>query len=167
MYEATPPGVVMGLAWTAMGGSTLYIHRQKVAEKEAAHVAIPIGEALKRIIDRSLDNLVSDYVVHRLPDKNRNTISKETSHITQLTPDYISRGFSKVRDEVGCCDHLKPNQKPTFHEIRALAAHIFNINGVDPQSRMAHSDAKSTKIYIENHIKWVEVPLAEIDTRNW
>nr|XP_053612067.1 lon protease homolog, mitochondrial isoform X2 [Plodia interpunctella] len=25
MYERTPPGVVMGLAWTAMGGSTLYI----------------------------------------------------------------------------------------------------------------------------------------------
>lgn len=25
MYEDTPPGVVMGLAWTAMGGSSLYI----------------------------------------------------------------------------------------------------------------------------------------------
>ncbi|XP_067128852.1 lon protease homolog, mitochondrial [Centruroides vittatus] len=25
LYENTPPGVVMGLAWTAMGGSTLYI----------------------------------------------------------------------------------------------------------------------------------------------
>ena len=25
MYETTPPGVVMGLAWTAMGGTTLFI----------------------------------------------------------------------------------------------------------------------------------------------
>ena len=25
MYETTPPGVVMGLAWTAMGGTTLYV----------------------------------------------------------------------------------------------------------------------------------------------
>lgn len=25
MYEDTPPGVVMGLAWTSMGGSSLYI----------------------------------------------------------------------------------------------------------------------------------------------
>lgn len=29
MYESTPPGVVMGLAWTAMGGSTLYIETAK------------------------------------------------------------------------------------------------------------------------------------------
>ncbi|XP_037039119.1 lon protease homolog, mitochondrial [Bradysia coprophila] len=29
MYDKTPPGVVMGLAWTAMGGSTLYIETAK------------------------------------------------------------------------------------------------------------------------------------------
>ncbi|XP_042903282.1 lon protease homolog, mitochondrial isoform X2 [Parasteatoda tepidariorum] len=29
LYESTPPGVVMGLAWTAMGGSTLYIETTK------------------------------------------------------------------------------------------------------------------------------------------
>ena len=25
LYETTPPGVVMGLAWTSMGGTTLYV----------------------------------------------------------------------------------------------------------------------------------------------
>ncbi|MBM7073326.1 hypothetical protein JQC92_15025 [Shewanella sp. 202IG2-18] len=114
--ELTQVGLVYG---------TLYIHRQKVAEKEAAHVAIPIGETLKKIIDRSRDNLVSDYVVHRLPKQSRDKLSKDVKHVTQLHPDYISRQFSKFRDKVGCCNHLKPEQRPTFHEIRALAAFTF------------------------------------------
>ncbi|MDK1313518.1 hypothetical protein [Pseudoalteromonas ardens] len=111
---------------------------------------------------RSRDNLLSDYVVHRLPAKSKRKISKEVNHVTQLTPDYISRTFSKIRDELGCCDHLEKEKRPTFHEIRALAAHLFDTQGVDPQSRMAHTDAKSTKIYTKNHIEWVEVPFAEI-----
>ncbi|RLV58614.1 recombinase [Parashewanella curva] len=142
---------------------TLYIHRQKVADKEAAHVAIPIGDKLKAIIDRSRDRTVSAFVVHRLPEKAPRALSKDVVHLTQVSPDYISRTFSKVRDKVGCCEHLEPSQRPTFHEIRALAAHLFDVSGVDPQSRMAHTDAKSTKIYKENHVEWVEVPFAEIE----
>lgn len=38
MYETTPPGIVMGLAWTAMGGSSLYIetivHKQNPIQKK-------------------------------------------------------------------------------------------------------------------------------------
>ncbi len=171
----TPTQKVCGCRWfkepelteNGLVHGTLYIHRQKVAQKEAAHVAIPIGETLKKIIDRSRDRLKSEYVVHRLPDRSIDVISKLKKHSTQVTPDYLSRSFSKVRDEVGCCDHLKFEQRPTFHEIRSLAAHIFDINGVDPQARMAHTDAKSTKIYTQNHIDWVEVPLAEINTSDW
>ena len=32
MYEQTPVGVVMGLAWTAMGGSTLYVETTVIEE---------------------------------------------------------------------------------------------------------------------------------------
>lgn len=141
---------------------TLYIHRQKTRDKEAAHVAIPIGEVLKAIIDDSRDNVLSPYVVHRMPTKGSNKMSDEVDHITQVAPDYISRAFSELRDKVGVAKDLPPEQRPTFHEIRALAAIMLENQGVDPQSRMAHSDAKSTKIYTQNHVDWVEVPHAEI-----
>lgn len=142
---------------------TLYIHRQKVQKKEASHVAIPIGPELKEIIDNSRDNVASPFVVHRIPERN-NKRSKEVSHPTQVAPDYLSRSFSALRDELHLSDHLTMLERPTFHEIRALAAHLFDKQGIDPQGRMAHSDAKSTKIYTQNHIDWVVVPHGEIKT---
>ncbi|MFV8941829.1 tyrosine-type recombinase/integrase [Moellerella wisconsensis] len=140
----------------------IYIHRQKVQHKEAAHVAIPIGKRLKEIIDNSRDNIASPYIVHRLPIRIPKKISKEVNHPTQVAPDYLSRAFSELRDQVGVAQNLPVEEKPTFHEIRALAAFMFKNQGFDPQARMAHSDAESTKIYTENHVEWIEVPHCEI-----
>jgi len=160
-----PKNGVCGCVWVEHPENgiygTLYIHRQKVQKKEASHVAIPIGEELKRIIEDSRDSVASPYVVHRIPERN-NKRSKEVSHPTQVAPDYLSRSFSALRDKLGLCDHLPMEERPTFHEIRALAAHLFDSQGIDPQARMAHSDAKSTKIYTSNHIDWVMVPHGEI-----
>lgn len=161
-----PKEGVCGCVWFAEPENgvhgTLYIHRQKVKDKEASHVAIPIGPQLKEIIDSSRNNIASPYVVHRLPEKRSNDISKEVKHPTQVAPDYLSRAFSALRDRVGVGENLPMEQRPTFHEIRALAAHLFEQQGIDPQARMAHSDAKSTKIYTQNHVEWVSVPHAEI-----
>jgi integrase len=124
---------------------TLYIHRQRCRRRGITR-SDPIGEELKRIIEDSRDSVASPYVVHRIPERN-NKRSKEVSHPTQVAPDYLSRSFSALRDKIGLCDHLPMEERPTFHEIRALAAHLFDSQGIDPQARMAHSDAKSTKIY--------------------
>ncbi|MEO3322672.1 phage integrase Arm DNA-binding domain-containing protein [Enterobacter cloacae] len=162
-----PKNGICGCVWLEKPESgiygTLYIHRQKVQKKEASHVAIPIGDELKRIIDDSRDNVASPYVVHRIPERQVKR-SKEVSHPTQVAPDYLSRSFSALRDSLGLCNHLKMDERPTFHEIRALAAHLFDKQGIDPQGRMAHSDSKSTKIYTQNHIDWVVVPHGEIKT---
>ncbi|MHC7757445.1 phage integrase Arm DNA-binding domain-containing protein [Klebsiella pneumoniae] len=160
-----PKDGICGCVWLAQPENgiygTLYIHRQKVQKKEASHVAIPIGEELKRIIDDSRDSVASPFIVHRIPERQVKR-SKEVSHPTQVAPDYLSRSFSAVRDKLGLCDKMPMDERPTFHEIRALAAYLFDQQGIDPQGRMAHSDAKSTKIYTQNHIDWVVVPHGEI-----
>lgn len=47
-YEKTPVGVAMGLAWTALGGATLYIESIKVAgEKTAMKLTGQAGEVMK------------------------------------------------------------------------------------------------------------------------
>ncbi|KAM2468619.1 hypothetical protein FF1_010277 [Malus domestica] len=50
LYDQTPVGVVMGLAWTAMGGSTLYIETTQVEEGEGKgglHATGQLGDVMK------------------------------------------------------------------------------------------------------------------------
>lgn len=50
IYDQTPVGVVMGLAWTAMGGSTLYIETTHVEQGEgkgSLHLTGQLGDVMK------------------------------------------------------------------------------------------------------------------------
>lgn len=50
IYDETPLGVVMGLAWTAMGGSTLYIETTQIEQgdgKGALHLTGQLGDVMK------------------------------------------------------------------------------------------------------------------------
>ncbi|KAH0459386.1 hypothetical protein IEQ34_012200 [Dendrobium chrysotoxum] len=50
IYDQTPIGVVMGLAWTALGGSTLYIESTLVEQGEgkgALHITGQLGDVMK------------------------------------------------------------------------------------------------------------------------
>jgi hypothetical protein len=146
-------------------GVTVYgylrIHRQKVQKKESSRVEIPITQALKTVIDFSRsDKVLSPYVVHRISGSK--IVPKECNHPTQCTSEYISKAFSSLRDKLGLFDNFDKAQRPTFHEIRALSIHMFDKAGYDPQARAAHADAKSTKVYKENHVEWVRVPAGEL-----
>jgi len=57
MYETTPPGVVMGLAWTAMGGSTLYVESslaKPLSDKDdggSLRITGQLGDVMKESAD--------------------------------------------------------------------------------------------------------------------
>ncbi|CAN8005199.1 unnamed protein product [Ixodes hexagonus] len=59
MYDVTPPGVVMGLAWTAMGGSALYIETavprplESSTEKKAAEGSLQLTGHLGDVMKES------------------------------------------------------------------------------------------------------------------
>jgi hypothetical protein len=148
-------------------GLTVYgvmrIHRQKVKNKEASRVAIPITDKLRCIIEESKsDNIESPYIVHH-QYKRPSVVISNKEHPTQVTEDYLTRAFTKQRDELKLYAHLKPSERPTYHEIRALSIHLYDEKGVDPQARAAHTDAESTKLYKTGHVKWVDITAAEID----
>lgn len=90
MYESTPPGVVMGLAWTAMGGSALYIEtakrklieaKDKVGDgsleltghlgdvmKESARIALTVARNFIKQQDQRNDFLESSHIHLHVPE---------------------------------------------------------------------------------------------------
>ncbi|EFB23604.1 hypothetical protein PANDA_017625, partial [Ailuropoda melanoleuca] len=91
MYDVTPPGVVMGLAWTAMGGSTLFVEtsprrpRDKDSKgdkdgslevtgqlgdvmKESARIAYTFARAFLMQHDPSNDYLVTSHIHLHVPE---------------------------------------------------------------------------------------------------
>lgn len=75
MYPTTPPGVVMGLAWTPMGGSTLYIEttiRKLTGDKEtdgSLEITGHLGQVMKESAKISLT--VARNYIHKLDKNNR------------------------------------------------------------------------------------------------
>ncbi|XP_058770417.1 lon protease homolog 1, mitochondrial-like [Vicia villosa] len=71
IYDQTPTGVVMGLAWTAMGGSTLYIETTFVEEgdgKGALHVTGQLGDVMKE--SAQIAHTVARSILHEKEPEN-------------------------------------------------------------------------------------------------
>lgn len=93
LYEVTPAGVVMGLAWTAMGGSTLFIEtaRRKLhaqtkkdgaVESGSLHLTGHLGDVMKESAQIALT--VSRNFIKTIDENNRYL---EQSHIHLHVPE--------------------------------------------------------------------------------
>lgn len=75
-----------------------------------------------------------------------------------ITPEYFSRAFQRARDKVPELAALPPEQKPTLHELRSLGARLLRNDGIDPQTLLGHTEAKTTRLYLDRYEEtWVEI----------
>lgn len=143
----------------------LKVVRQKIEEHEHSHLKISTSK-LQEILQRSRSSgIVSPYIVHRRPE--RKVDAKDRTHWTQVTPDYLTKAFSKLVDSLDVFSKLPPEQRPTFHEIRSLGSWLYKKNGYDNKTYvrplMAHADEKTTEEYQSGHeVTWIEVS-ADLD----
>lgn len=148
----------------------LYVKQQKTSRakkgkrddsvNEAAHLAIHVTPALGNIISRCRQTgIVSRYLIHHLRGrKSSGATNIEVKPGMPLQPDNITRGFATARNRSGLFDDVPANERPTFHEIRSLGAHLYREQGIDPQALLGHTDAKMTKHYLDGHgIEWTVV----------
>ena len=73
-------------------------------------------------------------------------------------PETISRVFKKVRDKTAIFKNTPMNERPTFHEIRALGIKAMKDAGENPQYLAGHSSQQMTRNYDSGHnsIRWIE-----------
>jgi len=137
----------------------LFLTRKKTDANEWANIKIKTTKEVRAILSRARQSgIVSPYVVHFQPKKKKKSDVRE--HWTQFTPNDFTKRFRELRDSLDTFKVIPKEQRPTFHEIRALGSHLYEKAGKKTkqvQTLMAHSDEKMTEYYQSGHeTKWLE-----------
>jgi integrase len=150
-------GDVTMMRFDQIRDGVLYLIQEKTKKHDAGYLRIEIGPTLAAIITDCRDDIASPYLVHRRPERHIKRAGCD--HWTQVTPEMVSREFQSVRDALQEFQSMPENQRPTFHEIRALGIKLYKDKGEDPQALAGHSSGKMTKNYDSGHdeIRWMTV----------
>jgi integrase len=120
-----------------------------------AHLRIVMSKALREVVLECMRSPVaSPFLIHYRPmARNRDQI-KTKEHWTSVTPNYLTNAFTKTRDEAHAYDQLPADERPTFHEIRALGSWLYEQQNFPQeyiQTLLGHADEKMPKHYQEGH----------------
>jgi integrase len=146
---------VCGFRHSDFRNGFLFVIRDKVAgHSDMAFIKIRVTPELEALRLRALktDDIVSPYLVHRRPERMQRRWIEGKAHWTYVNEPYLTKAFARARDQVERFGNLPAGERPTFHEIRGLAARLLRQLGVaknDIQELMTHSDQKTTEIYLE------------------
>jgi len=138
----------------------LYTIRQKTSKQtHLAYQRRKIGPWLQQIIDRCNDDILSPYLVHKRPINQTIKQRNQLPHWTYVTPSYLTRKFTKLRDEVGVSKDLDKEQRPTYHEIRGLSIDQHKLQNLDAKLAAGHTTEHMTENYRKNRneIIWTDV----------
>lgn len=142
------------MRFDAIEGGYLPVRQEKGRRHNTGLVKIEITAELDRLIDRCRDGVESPFILHKQPERRTAKVSGDRSHPTQLTVEQLSRTFAEIRDELGIQKGLPTRDRPTFHQIRALCAHLCRENGwttAQIADLLGHEDEKTTEGYLSDH----------------
>ncbi|WP_414609221.1 tyrosine-type recombinase/integrase [Stenotrophomonas pavanii] len=130
----------------------LWVVPSKTEGSTNVRLQIAVAGPLLDLLARCRDDVVSPFVIHRLPEKARpsDKRAKDRAHHTQVLPEQLSRAFAKARDAAG----VGGDAPPTFHEIRSLGGALLRDAGWTTeqiQALMGHGNASMTEHYLGGH----------------
>lgn len=119
------------------------------------HLEIVMGEALREVVKECLASpVVCPYLIHYQPKARKREQLDAKRHWNAVTEDYLTKAFTKARDDSKAYEAIPKAERPTFHEIRALGAWLYEQQGYPQeyiQALMGHADVKMTEHYQAGH----------------
>jgi len=151
---------VVGVRFADLRDNALWIVPAKTDESTLVKLQMKATPALLALAARCRDEVLSPYLIHRLPEKARpsNKRAKGRDHHTQVMADQLTRAFKEARDAAG----ITGPTAPTFHEIRSLGGALLRTEcgwtEQQVQELMGHASPSMTQNYLEGHeMPWQEV----------
>lgn len=147
--------------------------------KQPIFIEIAAGNSLWSAIDAAItSDIPCPYLVHCRPKRMTAQARKRKAHPFAVTAEYITRTFKQYRDSSGAYEHMTQEERPTFHDIRAIGILMYHKAGYSIDYIMAlagHAKEGTTQHYIGGHeeIKPVRVEAGlsieqvDIDNIDW
>ncbi|XP_030370970.1 lon protease homolog, mitochondrial isoform X2 [Scaptodrosophila lebanonensis] len=168
MYANTPVGVVMGLAWTAMGGSSLYIETSKRnirSEKPepgtgALHLTGNLGDVMKESAQIAL-TVARNFLHHREP--NNTFLEQEHIHLhvpEGATPkDGPSAGITIITALISLATGKPVRQDVAMTGEVSLKSKVLPVGGIKEKAIAARRSGVTCLILpVDNKKDFEELP---------
>ena len=93
------------------------------------------------------------YLLHYKPKRMTKTIKEGKPHHLAMTEGFLTKEFAKYRDESGVYSLLPPEQRPSFHDIRAIGIKMVTekYGQVYAMALAGHADERMWKHYLDGH----------------
>jgi len=136
----------------------IHMIQKKSIKHDSAYIKIEVTKELAEVIQKcKADNVLSPYLVHRVPNKRTKAAMDTGNHRTYITPAYLSREFKKVRDLVNPYPDYTEDEQPGIHQGKALGSKLYKRRFGESATIMAgHTSKEMTNFYEEDpdDIEW-------------
>jgi len=163
LYEHTPVGVVMGLAWTAMGGSTLYVETSLVEQgdgKGSLQITGQLGDVMKE--SATIAHTYARKILReREPENNFFATSRMHLHVPAgATPkDGPSAGCTMITSMLSLAMNAPVNKDVAMTGEVTLTGRVLPIGGVKEKTVAARRSGVKIVIFPSaNKRDFLELP---------
>jgi len=165
LYEATPPGVAMGLAWTSMGGAALYV--ESILESALSHssrAGMNITGNLKQVMKESTTiaySFAKSVVAQRYPDNKFFDHAKIHLHCPEgaVQKDGPSAGITMATSLLSLAMNQRVDPQLAMTGELTVTGKVLRIGGLREKT-VAAKRAGCTRILFpkDNSGDWEELP---------